>query len=182
MNHPRAPSTNSSFEPYSITRPAPILMWYYGLLSLLAGPFFLLALVPYYFKYITLRYHFDDKGVSMSWGILWRRETLLTYRRIQDIHLTRNIVERWMGLAKVALQTAAGSATAEMSLVGILEAEGLRDFLYAKMRGARGMDAADDAAIEAASAGASDEDEALRLLRDIRDALAALAGREEARS
>jgi putative membrane protein len=117
----------------------------------------------------------------MSWGILWRRETLLTYRRIQDIHLTRNIVERWLGLAKVALQTAAGSATAEISLEGILEAEPLRDFLYAKMRGARGMDGADNATVEDANTGTLAEDEALRLLRDIRDALAALAQREEAR-
>src|SRR5687768_16537523 len=120
MHEPQAPRLDSDFEPYGITRPAPVLLRYYFLVSLLTGPFFLLALLPLYFRYITLRYHFDEKGVSMSWGILWRRETLLTYRRIQDIHLTRNLVQRWLGLATVALQTAAGSATAEMSLVGIL--------------------------------------------------------------
>jgi putative membrane protein len=153
-------------------------MWYYGLLSLLAGPAFWVALIPLYFKYITLRYHFDDKGVSMSWGILWRRETLLTYRRIQDIHLTRNIVQRWLGLATVALQTAAGSSSAEISIEGILEAEALRDFLYARMRGARGEI---DAPAVAAAADQTNDDEALRLLGDIRDALASLAARQEAR-
>ena len=74
----------------------------------------------------------------MSWGILFRRETYLTYKRIQDIHLTRNIIQRWMGLATVSIQTASGSSNAEMSIEGLLQAEPLRDFLYAKMRGAKG--------------------------------------------
>jgi putative membrane protein len=103
----------------------------------------------------------------MSWGILWRRETLLTYRRIQDIHLTRNIVQRWLNLATVSVQTASGSASAEMAIEGILEAEPLRDFLYAQMRGARGLDHPTDAKPAASGAG----DEALVLLREIRDAL-----------
>ena len=169
MHQPSPPKLDSHFEPYGITRPAPILMWYYFLVSLLAGPFFVVALIPLYFKYITLRYHFDDKGVSMSWGILWRRETLLTYRRIQDIHLTRNLVQRWLNLATVSVQTASGSASAEMAIEGILEAEPLRDFLYAQMRGARGLDhpAADAQSAAATSSG----DEALVLLREIRDAL-----------
>src|SRR6187431_816691 len=105
------------------------------------------------FKYQTLRYHFDDAGISMSWGILFRREIYLTYRRIQDIHLTRNILQRWMGLATVSVQTASGSSSPEMSIEGLLEAEQLRDYLYGKMRGVRehagrlagGGDAADSA-------------------------------------
>jgi putative membrane protein len=149
------------------------LLRYYVLMSLLAGPAFFVPLLPLYFKYVTLRYHFDEKGISMSWGILWRREVLLTYRRIQDIHLTRNIVQRWLGLATVSIQTASGSASAEMSIEGILEAEALRDFLYAKMRGARGL--TDEAAGDKGAA--SPADEALTLLRDIRDSLAALAAR-----
>jgi putative membrane protein len=168
----------TEFQPYGITRPAPILLPYYLLVSLLAGPFFPFAALPLYFKYITLRYHFDDKGVSMSWGILWRREVLLTYRRIQDIHLTRNIVQRWLGLATVSVQTASGSASAEMTLEGILEAEPLRDFLYAQMRGARGLTEPGEAAVSAA-ASASD-DESLVLLREIRDALARLVQAKEA--
>jgi putative membrane protein len=173
MHQPQPPQLDNRFEPYSITRPAPVLMWYYGLLSLLAGPVFFVPLLPLFFKYITLRYHFDDKGVSMSWGILWRREVLLTYRRIQDIHLTRNIVQRWLGLATVSIQTASGSAGAEMALEGILEAEPLRDFLYARMRGARGLEP--DAAPSSNGSPVPADDEALTLLREIRDALTQLA-------
>src|SRR5690606_33558570 len=92
--------------------------------------------LPLYFKYETLRYRFDDKGISMSWGLLFRREVHLTYRRIQDIQLTRNIVQRWLGLASVAIQTASGASSAEMVIEGVLEAEALRDYLYRQMRGA----------------------------------------------
>ena len=72
--------------------------------------------MPLFFKYETLKYRFDESGVSMSWGLLWRREIHLTYRRIQDIHLTRGLIQRWMGLATVAIQTASGSSGPEMSI------------------------------------------------------------------
>ncbi len=178
------PAARVPFEPYAISRPDKSLLWYYVLVSLAAGPFFPLVLIPLYFKYETLRYQFDAKGVSMSWGILFRRETVLTYRRIQDIHLTRNIVQRWMGLASVAVQTASGSAGAEMTLDGILDAEPLRDFLYAQMRGARGLDGPEPAgghvgqATSPASGLASGQsEELLKVLSDIRDSLAQLAQR-----
>jgi putative membrane protein len=123
-----------------------------------------------------MKYRFDDEGVSMSWGILFRREINLTYRRIQDIHLTSNSIERWLGLSKLAIQTASGSATAEMTIEGVLEAQALRDYLYTKMRGARGH-------VEAAApASAPLEDEALALLRDIRDEVRTLRAKLEARS
>jgi putative membrane protein len=73
----------------------------------------------------------------MGWGILFRREINLTYSRIQDIHLVSNIVERWLGLARIQIQTASGSAKAEMTLSGLLQFERVRDFLYSRMRGAR---------------------------------------------
>ena len=73
----------------------------------------------------------------MKWGILFRREIMLTYARIQDIHLTSNIVERWLRLARIQIQTASASASAEMTLEGLHEFEHVRDFLYSKMRGVR---------------------------------------------
>jgi putative membrane protein len=121
--------------------------------------------------------------------VFFKRETLLTYRRIQDIHLTHNIVQRWLGLATVSIQTASGAAGAEMAIEGILEAEALRDFLYQRMRGARGLDH-EPLTAEAVSEHAdavmpgqiAANDEATRLLRDIRDALVTLAARHKEQS
>jgi len=84
-----------------------------------------------------MRYKFTAEGISMSWGILFRREVIINYARIQDIHLRSNLVERWLGLARVLVQTASGSSSAEMTLEGLKEYEAVRDFLYSKMRGVK---------------------------------------------
>lgn len=112
------------------------LLAYYLLGSLLLGPFFIFAMIPAYFRYHTLRYDIDEQGITMRWGILFRREVSLTYARIQDIQLSSNLVERWLGLAKIQLQTASGSSSAEMTIEGVREVDALRDFLYARTRGA----------------------------------------------
>jgi putative membrane protein len=113
------------------------LLVYYALCSLMVGPFFPLLLLPLFFKYRSLRYVFDAQGVSMRWGILFRREISLNYSRIQDIHLASNIVERWLGLGRVLVQTASGSSGAEMTIEGLQDFEEIRDELYTRMRGAR---------------------------------------------
>ena len=82
----------------------------------------------------------------MSWGILFRKETIVNYARIQDIHLRSNIVERWLGLGRVLVQTASGNAGAEMTLEGLKEFEAVRDFLYARMRGVKDHSVAKSAA------------------------------------
>ncbi len=121
----------------ALERPHRDLLTYY-LLSCLAFPPAFPFLAPYlYFRYHTMRYKFTEEGISMSWGILFRRQIIINYARIQDIHLRSNLVERWFGLARVLIQTASGSAGAEMTLEGFKEFEMVRDFLYSRMRGVK---------------------------------------------
>ncbi len=151
----------------AITRPHESLMTYYVLASLLAGPFFPFVLLPLYFRYHTMRYRFSEEGVAMQWGVLFRREINLAYARIQDIHLSSNLVERWLGLARIQVQTASGSAGAEMTIEGLREFRAVRDFLYSRMRGARGVGeaASGAAAVEpAALSGSGPLAEAVELL------------------
>ena len=169
---PSATPAMDAFDARNLARPAPILLWYYVIISLLSTVGFVFMMPLLFFRYHTLHFKFDDDGISLSWGILFRREIQLTYRRIQDIHVTRNILQRWMGLANVAIQTASGSAGAEMIIEGVLEADALRDFLYKKMRGARGDDE-QTGDVPSDAVGAPD-DEALVLLRQIRDEIRAL--------
>ncbi len=173
---------SSRFDPTMITRPNPALLQYYFVVSLLTVVGFPFVILPLFFKYHTLKYRFDESGVSMSWGILFRREVHLTYRRIQDIHLTRNLIQRWMGLATVGIQTASGSSGPEMSIEGVLQAEQLRDYLYAEMRGAKGeVNSASGTGNDEALDATAPELETLTLLREIRDALRRLAeGQSEA--
>jgi membrane protein YdbS with pleckstrin-like domain len=142
QNKPAAPavSDRDGSGPMQLRLPVTLqphgnLLKYYLLTALVFPPAFLFIAVPMYFRYRTLRYDVDGEGITMRWGILFRREVSLTYARIQDIQLTSNLVERWLGLARIQLQTASGSSSAEMTIEGILDVEAMRDFLYSRMRG-----------------------------------------------
>ncbi|HEY8994188.1 MAG TPA: PH domain-containing protein [Lacunisphaera sp.] len=163
----------------SIERPDQALWTYYILRACAFPPAFPFVILPLYFRHHTMRYKFTDDGISMSWGILFRREIIVNYARIQDIHLKSNLVERWLGLARILVQTASGSSSAEMTIEGIKEFEALRDFLYSRMRGVKDVPHHPPAAASAApSAGDSGElvavlRETAAELRAVREALAA---------
>ncbi|MBL0927589.1 MAG: PH domain-containing protein [Phycisphaerales bacterium] len=176
-----APAAPTRFDPATTRGPSEQLLRLYALCSLPALIFAPVVFGVLYIRYRTMRFHFDEEGVRVSYGLLFKRETSLAYRRIQDIHVYSHIVERWLGLARVAVQTASGSASAEITFEGIPDPEGLRDFLYARMRGAKGLDGA--AYPRSADAGSEPRGEAevIALLNEIRSDLsavrAALAGR-----
>lgn len=137
----------------AIERPDKALLNYYLLVALVIPPAFPFLILPLYFRYHTMRFKFTDDGISMSWGILFRREVIVNYGRIQDIHLKSNIVERWLGLARIQVQTASGNSSAEMTIEGIKEFELLRDFLYARMRGVKDHTHAAPAAVVSSASG-----------------------------
>jgi putative membrane protein len=132
-----------------------------------------------YFRYHTMRYKFSDDGISMRWGILFRREIIVNYSRIQDIHLRSNIVERWLGLARILVQTASGNQSAELTIEGIKEFELLRDFLYSRMRGVK--DHVSGNALSLASAQGATSDELTNALREVAAELRAVRSAIEQR-
>ena len=114
----------------------------------------------------------------MKVGLLFRREVNLTYARIQDIHLRSGILQRWLGLANVQIQTASGSSGPELMIEGFREFEAIRDFLYTRMRGYQTGQkpftpaTQSDSAAPLSSTSVTDVDrEAVALLLSIRDEL-----------
>lgn len=156
---------------YQTTRPSGRLFWLYlirSAMTLLGFPF---VFLPLYCKYISLRYHIDEEGVGASWGVLFKKQVFLTYARIQDIHVSRSFLERWLGIGTVDIQTASGSASAELSITGIEFYDAMRDFLYSKMRGAKGEQ-------PDGAASADSETEVLQLLQSIREEIPTVARRQ----
>jgi uncharacterized membrane protein YdbT with pleckstrin-like domain len=154
---------------FALERPQPALWKLYLIRAILTGPAIFATLPFLYFRYHTLRYRFDNEGIHMKVGILFRREVNVTYARIQDIHLSSGIIQRWLGLADVQIQTASGTAGAELTIEGFKEFEAIRDFLYARMRGAR--DKSTHGMPTLPHTEASPNDEAVALLLAIRDEL-----------
>ena len=148
----------------AIERPVEKLMTCYFIKAVLSVVAFPILLPLLYFRYYTMRYKFDADGIHMSWGILFRHEIMLNYSRIQDIHLHSSLIERYLGLARIEIQTAAGSSNAEMVLEGLSDHEAMRDFLYSRMRGVR----------DVATTSASNEGESALLLREIAEELKAI--------
>jgi uncharacterized membrane protein YdbT with pleckstrin-like domain len=154
---------------FALERPQPALWKLYLIRAILTGPAIFATLPFLYFRYHTLRYRFDNEGIHMKVGILFRREVNVTYARIQDIHLSSGIIQRWLGLADVQIQTASGTAGAELTIEGFKEFEGIRDFLYSRMRGARDKAAHGSPVLQHTETPAGDE--AVALLLAIRDEL-----------
>lgn len=119
-----------------LERPREELLTWYVLKALATVFAFPVTMLLFYFRYHTMRYKFDEEGIHMSWGILMRHEIMLNYSRIQDIQLHSNVIERWLGLTRIEVQTAAGASDSEMTLEGVPNPEAMRDFLYSRMRGA----------------------------------------------
>src|SRR4051812_6591694 len=67
----------------SLERPHSDLLKYYIITAIFTGPGIIASLPYLFFRYHTLRYRFDDEGIHMKVGILFRREVNLTYARIQ---------------------------------------------------------------------------------------------------
>jgi putative membrane protein len=164
----------------TLERPHPDLLKYYVISAFFTGPGVIAALPYLFFRYHTLRYRFDDEGIHMKVGILFRREINLTYARIQDIHLRSGIIQRWLGLANVQIQTASGSSGPELVIEGFKEFEAIRDFLYTRMRGyqthSASMQSGGPSQVPGAPASAaiskpSADAEVISLLNGIRDEL-----------
>jgi putative membrane protein len=124
-------------EVRALQRPDRSLLTYYILIACMALPALPFVLLPLYFRFHTLHFRFDAEGVSMGYGILFRREMHLTYARMQDIHLSQNLLERWLGIGTVTIQTAGAGEGGDMKLEGLRNFETVRDYLYARMRGVR---------------------------------------------
>ena len=160
----------------ALERPSPSLLTYYILTGLLSGPACVIVIPALIIRYNTLRYRFEESGLRMQLGLFFRKEVLVAFRRIQDIHVSRNLVQRWLGIASVSVQTASGNAMPEIVLEGVTNPDEVRDWLYERMRGAKGYagqpaDVADKPLrMEAAILGKPDE--VTELLRGIRDNLA----------
>jgi len=167
--------TSQARDPRTITRPDPVLLKYYLIQACFAVPLFPIFAIANYIRYKTLRYRFDDEGVWMAWGLFFRREINLAYRRIQDIHVSRGIIQRWLGIANVSIQTASGGAAPEMVIEGLLDPDGLRDFLYARMRGARDESDSTERVDDNEPA-----DPTLKLLIEIHEGVASLTDRVRA--
>ncbi|MFD1515445.1 PH domain-containing protein [Halomarina rubra] len=85
--------------------------------------------------YRRFTYDLGDQTFDIRSGILSRRSREIPYRRIQNVDIAANPVQRALGIAEVRLETAGGSATeATLRFVARGEASRLQDELGRRTR------------------------------------------------
>lgn len=92
------------------------------------------ALVFFGISYLTAKltykfylYELADNGFKKESGIIWKRYVTIPYEKIQNVDITRGVIERILGLSTLKIQTAGASAPMIKTSMGIFhqESEGL---------------------------------------------------------
>ncbi|WP_132059880.1 PH domain-containing protein [Halorussus amylolyticus] len=102
--------------------------------------------VAYYRRF---EYKLSDEGLDIASGVISRRNREIPLRRIQNVDISRNVVQRALGLAALDLETAGGGETeASLRFVGYDEAKRLQREIQRRKRRVNGRAVAGDEAEE----------------------------------
>jgi membrane protein YdbS with pleckstrin-like domain len=125
---------------------------------------------PYY---RSLGYEVGDEQVIVRQGVLTRAVKHVPYRTVTNITVKRGLLDRWLGIGTLEIQTAgiSGTQQAEQSLAGLTDAGQVYDMVVARLRRFRGGMAPTQAETEAQ--GGTDETLSA-LLAEVRAIRAAL--------
>ena len=91
--------------------------------AVLIAPILLIAIV----RYATFTYRIDQSELSIRHGLLSRTERHVPLDRIQDLRLEQDLLQRWLGVGTLHVDTAGGEgADVTLAVISRQEAERLR--------------------------------------------------------
>lgn len=104
------------------------------------------ALIAYEVAYYErFEYELTADTLDIRSGVISRREREIPYRRVQNVDIRRNVLQRMLGIAAVGLETAGGSRTeGSIRYASIAEAERLQREIQRRKRGVDGDDRNDE--------------------------------------
>jgi uncharacterized membrane protein YdbT with pleckstrin-like domain len=127
---------------------------------------------PYY---RSLRYEIQDDEVIVHAGIWTQSVKHVPYRTVTNLEVKRDILDRWLGLGTLNIQTAgmSGQTGAEERLVGLTDVQEVYDAVAAELRRFRGGMAPTQAEVEQVPVAGSPDvlEDILAEVRAIREAM-----------
>ena len=116
----------------------------------LNGLWWLIALILSGLYYRSLRYEVQDDEVVVHVGIWTQSVKHVPYRTVTNIQVKRDIVDRWLGIGTLNIQTAgmSGQTGAEERLVGLSDVQGVYESVAGELRRFRGGMAPTQADVE----------------------------------
>jgi membrane protein YdbS with pleckstrin-like domain len=105
------------------------------------------------FYHRSLSYEIGDEQVIVRQGVLTRAVKHVPYRTVTNITVKRGLIDRWLGLGTLEIQTAGVSGTqqAEQSLVGLADPDEVYALVVGQLSRFRGAMAPTQAEEEAPS-------------------------------
>lgn len=92
-----------------------------------------------YARFQRYSYDLTSDTFDIHSGVLSRRDREIPYERIQNVDISQNIVQRFLDIAEVRLETAGGSGTeAQLRYVSNSEASRLQEEISRRKRGTEG--------------------------------------------
>ncbi len=91
-------------------------------IPLITGIFIGLAILFYGWSYLVWRfykYEFREHEFRKEHGVINKKYTSIPYRRIQNVDVDRNLLERMMGLSELKIQTAGERLGSEGRIPGL---------------------------------------------------------------
>mgnify|MGYP001823832379 CR=1 FL=1 len=130
---------------------------------------------PYY---RSLRYEVQDDEVIVHAGIWTQSVKHVPYRTVTNLTVKRDVLDRWLGLGTLNIQTAgmSGQKGAEEHLAGLTDVQGVYDAVAGELRRFRGGMAPTQADVEDAPVSGSPD-----VLGDIRAEVQAIRNAMETR-
>jgi membrane protein YdbS with pleckstrin-like domain len=167
---------------------AAVSIWWLGLL--LFVPAIVAAIAPDVVAYLAIHLRFDatwyvmtSRSLRIRRGIWLLHEVTITFENVQDVKVKQGPVQRWFGIADLIVETAGGGGGQPGGrpgighrgvIEGIADAARLRDRIVVRLRKSPTAGLGDEPEPAAGSSRARWTVEHLRVLREIRDELAAL--------
>ncbi len=120
------------------------------IIAVLDGAWWLVAmlLIGPYFR--SLRYEIQDDEVVVHAGIWTKSVKHVPYRTVTNLTVKRDVIDRWLGLGTLNVQTAgmSGQTGAEEHLVGLEDVQEVYDAVATELRRFRGGMAPTQAEVE----------------------------------
>ena len=91
-------------------------------------------------SYTRWFYEFNDDGLKLERGVIWKKYSNIPYERIQNVDVQRGIIARILGFSTIMIQTAGYSGNGRFPVEGYIpavemgEAEKIREFVMKKIK------------------------------------------------
>lgn len=160
---------------------------------ILAAPAFIIAIVPDVLAYIAIHVRYDStwyvltpRAVRVRRGVWTIRECTATFENVQNISVRQGPVQRYFGIANLAIDTAgAGSAgphgatgsANQVVLEGLADVQSVRDLITERVRASKSAGLGDERVLAPTRGATAFSPAHLDLLREIRDHARSLARR-----